>query len=344
MGKSYFTPQISKVLYAIAIMLMVGEHIFYSDRFQGYIALRPYKGIALGTYLSLYASCVSIYSFITGYGLKQKLKESISLKERYCWTGNKLIKFMTNYWAVFIPAVLIGIFSGGVHCSYVEILWNGLGISHSINYEWWYVRFYVIVLCLYPFMDWIHCMLKKKMTFIDGVIVISCITITTIPALHTRFIYNMIMTIVGYECAEIGVYKLKPASGLWGWIIVSVIYPIKWFLVLFLDKYSHNVLDVILVPLMVYGVICIYNSSFIKKGNWFACRWCLNLLSRYSMMIWLIHSFLIYYYAHDVMLRVKYGILIYLLTIIISAGIGVLINYMKGIGRFCFRKRHKRLK
>ena len=123
MGKSYFTPQISKVLYAIAIMLMVGEHIFYSDRFQGYIALRPYKGIALGTYLSLYASCVSIYSFITGYGLKQKLKESISLKD--CWTGNKLLKFMTNYWAVFIPAVLIGIFSGG----YIAHTWRFCGMD-----------------------------------------------------------------------------------------------------------------------------------------------------------------------------------------------------------------------
>lgn len=82
-----------------------------------------------------------------------------------------MLSFMKVYGAIFIIFVTIGYFGLGIHYPLQEILLNFFGLKATICYEWWYVRFYNIILFIFPAMDYLYRKIENKFKYIHTLVI-----------------------------------------------------------------------------------------------------------------------------------------------------------------------------
>lgn len=139
------TPQQSKQLQAIAILMMLCLHLFnrdYHGLFQPllFIGRQP-----LSFYVSLFSdACVPIFAFVSGYGLYYKYQT----QAQSFWKDNlqRLKKLYINYWIIlFLFAVVLGFLLGteGYPGSLQKFFLNLSGLYPSYNGAWWFFTTYV---------------------------------------------------------------------------------------------------------------------------------------------------------------------------------------------------------
>ena len=85
-------------------------------------------------------------------------------------------------------------------------------------------------------------------------------------------------------------------------------------------------MDEVLVVIYIFCVLQLLKE--IKVNN--VIRKLLQFLGSYSMYIWLIHTFFLYYYFQNQLLKIRFSIVIYIITICICTIIGYMINKIYG--------------
>ena len=153
----------TRVIKGAAILLMLMHHMW---AFQERIADGGLKGlIPLGdTYFFVFLGhfgkvCVPLFFFLGGYGLA---KRYAGIKFD---TLGRLKKLYSSYWKVFvifIPIAFIFFGNQGVYAvdasfcgrynvfSVRELVLNFLAIFDTYNYEWWFLRCYVLMILCFP--------------------------------------------------------------------------------------------------------------------------------------------------------------------------------------------------
>lgn len=86
---------------------------------------------------------------------------------------------------------------------------------------------------------------------------------------------------------------------------------------------SGNTGDIVLVPIFTYALIYLVKD----KGETVFLR-IINMLGKYSVYIWLIHGFFIYYYWKDFISLPKIGPLIYVFTLFICIMVSGLFQFI----------------
>ncbi len=156
----------SKILYGIAILMMLYHHLFaYPERIGGnYVDVTKllFSNLDIELKLAWFSKmCVGIYAFISGYGLynsTKKCKDASNSMWRNLYEDYKniikhLISFYKKYWLVFIIFVPIGFVFFDRTFSLKEFLMNFIGKKDSYNAEWWYVFQYIKMLIVFPIID-----------------------------------------------------------------------------------------------------------------------------------------------------------------------------------------------
>lgn len=140
------TLQQSSHLKAIAILMMLGLHLFnrdYTELFQPLIFIGSQP---LSYYISLFCdACVPIFAFVSGYGLYYKYTENHTTYAN----GNvkRLKKLYINYWIVlFIFAVFLGLLvkKEGYPGTFGKFVLNFTAIDTSYNGAWWFLTTYIL--------------------------------------------------------------------------------------------------------------------------------------------------------------------------------------------------------
>lgn len=112
-NQKVFCSEDSMKIKGIAIVLMMFHHCFGSaDRFEAYnISFFPFSTEQFIRIASSFKICVSLFAFITAYGLTQSLKASSKDFNLYQWYGKRFIKLFSGYWfAVILMSIICEIF------------------------------------------------------------------------------------------------------------------------------------------------------------------------------------------------------------------------------------------
>ena len=234
---------------------------------------------------------------------------------------------MLIYWIVFCVFVTIGKVFFGYGWSAGEMALNFIGVSSSINYEWWYVLFYMELLFIAPILCTIYDIaekyfgkLKVAVLFVLGMTLMLFIPKTRrIIISSTWFIFPL-----SYFIAKMNVYDKLPIckqrsihrnhtliKGLIGTAILLVIMVIK----IILREHLHLELksfDFILLPAFIYAIILLHSIS--EGSNVWKV---LKLFGKYSAYIWLMHRFFYNMYFEKLVSAPKYSICIYIWLLLI---------------------------
>lgn len=324
MSDNSITKNKSLFVKGIAIILMINHHLFaFQDRIKkvSYISIFKIEGIPIEYYFAEISKiCVSMFLFLGGYALFQVYKNGISFKNIL----KRVYKLYLSYWTVFLVFILMGILLGKINSDLKVILLNFIGISSSLNPEWWFFEVYILLILCYP-------IIRKVIFKYSSLIVLSVsLFIYCIGTLAIVFSYSI--GIVKYEflfnvmnCQFVFILgSLIAKEGIFDKIKIYINRKYQYGLIILISIVSLLVFPIktlaytIITPILIFSLAGLINNSKLIK-----------ILGKYSMNMWLIHSFFCYYYFQKLTFAPKYSILILIWIIVLSLGSAILIEKLK---------------
>lgn len=151
MKKFTFTKEHTEIVKGLAILLMLVHHLFgfpewYADGVS-YIGI-PLRAHNLEYVVAQFGHiCVSIFAFITGYGMFFSYKGGNVFKK----SVKKGVSFLLSYWLVlFLVAIPVNLLLGKKDIT-LSLVWGNLfGYDNTLVSFAWYVRFYLEMLITLP--------------------------------------------------------------------------------------------------------------------------------------------------------------------------------------------------
>ncbi|MGL5577308.1 MAG: acyltransferase family protein [Sarcina sp.] len=298
----------SKVIKVLAVFMMVFLHIFgHPNRIENvsYETLFIIAGIPVEQLLTYFMGiCVSIFLFLSGYGLYQKYGKEFKLKNALT-TVKGLYKI---YLVIFIIFVGIGHLIGKYQFNFKELILNLLTISSSYNGEWWFLNLYILLIITYP----LGCKLIEKLSLKQSLLVILVVNIlgmmlikgslmlgisNIILNLFSTLLSRQVMFYLGVLVAKYGIFD-------------------KWIEKLKFSKASSYIILCVVTALLIFKIDLPIIDQFIYMALEFAFIFMLVIivseksvllrLAKHTTNIWLIHSFFCYHLFQELPFYPKY--------------------------------------
>lgn len=347
--KLEFTKEDTKVIKGFCILLMITHHIWGFPERTGisFHTLTIFAQDAT-TYIAFFSKiCVSIYSFIGGYGIYK----AISKNKRTIFEQIK--KMYISFWKIFLIFIPIAFAFFGSQVQHInddfmvprynlfiyeEAFRNFFGISTSYNSEWWYVLFYVVALLTTP----LFIKIFEKHSSVENiflVVILSIVLENVTPQLGALEIFNLNSNSIyrflfsNYSlyfcCFLLGVLfskddllsklnkelrnniKLNTITDI---IIIFVITGIR--------KNLSQSMDLLYTPIIVVVALDLLTRNKIVESIF-------KKLGENSTNMWLIHTFFCYYFfsiAKTIILP-EYPILSLIILVVLSFLTSILVDY-----------------
>lgn len=323
--KSYITPQDSLCIYGIAILMMVWHHFFgFPERFHGNL---QYIGGSIEYTIELYLGyfgrlCIAMYAFISGYGMMAKsTQKNLKFLDDVKQAIKQVIHFFIRYWIVFVIFIAIGLKIGVKKFEFVEFMKNFIGRSCSYNEEWWYVAYYVRMLITYPFVKIILTKSEeiKIVKCMVAILLLGAIIVNAIFKGNGTYYLCFWMGMLIYQNGFYDKISQKICTKKLCAIAISMVCIILSIVIRILLPFD---IDALLAILYIFG-----NLQFLKTVTHNqVIRYVLQLFGKYSIYIWLTHTFLLYYYFQKQLIQLRYAVLIYVFTAGMCLLIGIILN------------------
>lgn len=345
MSDTYFNKSASQKLKGIAILIMLQHHNFrIKSIYDAYtVSFFPFNEDYIVKLSLFFKICVSIFAFISGYGLYNSYSNKKENSEK--WVIKRYIKTFSGYWFIYISSCVIcelidnrasNIYmKEGVLIGIVKFVTGFFGFNNLLglrllNGAWWYMSCAMIFIVLLP-------LIMKVERYIGGVELLLLTII--IPR-----VIQMPWTNEDVCISFMFVYILGIVSAKYRWIDKIINYKVvKSDLG---NKGIKFILEVILIfiGIKLYFRLPVKTFWEIKYGiiPFFVIIWCiefiinipflsiiLDLFGKYSMNIFLIHSFIRGIYLMDFTYSFYHFLLITGVLLLISLGISILIEKIK---------------
>lgn len=310
------TKEKSKIIYGCAACLMVFHHLFgFPDRIPDtYVSVLDFEFFHIETLLSYFGKiCIALYAFISGYGLMKKAQK---VSDVFRMSVNQIKKFYVHYWTVFIIFVPYAFWKGIYELELRTLLKNICGLNCTYNAEWWYVKHYVIMLILFPFMLKVYGYIEKMLEKTPRIILLFAVIIGVavyVEVARYVMIFAMGMVFSKEDLFEM-VDALIPFKGIIAFLSLCSVFVFRTVL--------GGKLDIMLAPIFIYSICVITNIAIVKKYF----NPVIKIIGKYSIYIWLVHTFFIYYYFQNIVFAAKYSILIFIWTMLICIAVSSVID------------------
>lgn len=329
----------------IAIMLMLYHHSFRLERlFDGFaVSFAPLQ--ATNVVNMAYASkiCVSMFTFISGYGLYQSYKATSKTAQR--WIYERYVKTFSGYWFVWVFAfvscqIINGrsvrlFFSEGIIKGITYIALNFLGLDSFFNTPsqdpvWWYMGAALVFIMLTPLIY--KC--KDNLFFVLIAVIILPRAIlghdgSVVRASGTSAFAFLSPFVSGAIFSRYNLFDWWMNKGDKELPIKAFKFVFELWCIVFLYKMYHN-LDRSIFWEIHYGLfpmVCIvFLVEFVIPLKWLAKP--LMFLGKHSMNMYLIHAFLLLY-CKRFLYSWKHFILITLMFLAMSVLLSVIIEFIK---------------
>ncbi len=312
MQKKEFSKNNTLALKGIAIIMMMFHHCFWNkslyENFK--ISFFPLNETIVVNVSAMFKICVSIFVFITGYGLMLSLKKlnakyEWTNKEIIKWISSRLIKTLSGFWIVAILAYIICqaingmtgkvFFTKGISSGIIKMIINLLGLSklfglNTFDTSWWYMSIAILFIFSIPifaktFKKYGYGLTLTAIIFIPRIIGWKYVNSSYISFLFPLILgmifakENLLVKFANFKICK-NIYLNKVIKFIIETICIIVLYevynqlPIKQFW-----EIKYGVIPVFL--------ICYLYEFFIEIP---VVKQVLEFIGKYSMDIFLIHA------------------------------------------------------
>ncbi len=356
MQKTEFSKENSMALKGIAIVMMMFHHLFRkASLFKGYkVSFFPLNQEFVVEMSLMFKICVSIFVFITGYGLvislrKLNAKYSWDKKTICKWTINRLIKTLSGFWIIAVLAYIICqiingmtakvFFKDGIIYGIFQMIINLLGLSNlfgldNFNSTWWYMSIAVLFIISVP----IFVKLFKKYGYAPILIVVVIIPRILgwnyVDNSYIAFLLPLLLGIISAEnnlivkIANIKIFKNTYLSKIIKFIVETIIIIALYYLYTKLPQKSFWEVRYGIIPICI---ICYLYEFFIDLP---IIKIILKFLGKHSMNIFLIHTFIRAYYLKDFIYSLGNFLKIAMVLLLISLVISIILELLKKIIKY----------
>lgn len=338
-----FTKEHALILKGILIFMLLFHHLFFPDKLEEYAVNTfihdPFTLLSVVTWCKI---CVAGFCFITAYGVTKKFMEMPhkNLGGFAEIAVIRLIKLEMTVWFIYILAALykrvflsrplLDYENGSIAAKIIYALFDAVGLAEyagtpTINVTWWYLSLFILLIVSMPL---IYCLYSKcRYVLLGPAILLPAVIFAKTDILYsellpvafigTAFAYENIFEKIGKWNSAKGKLSLRKlillaALILCGWFSFElnryVNYSISWMLVFFL-------------PLLVQEYI----------GRIPVLSHILKFIGTQTTNIFLIHTFIYYYFYTDVIYSLGDSWKIYLTTFLLSLTTSLIIECLKRI-------------
>ncbi|AZB21695.1 acyltransferase [Kaistella haifensis] len=330
-----FSLQQSNYLKAIAILMMLGLHLFnrdYNNLFEPliFIGSKP-----LSYYISLFCdACVPIFAFVSGYGLYFKYQKDSS---KYVGDhGRRLKKLYINYWVIIaLFPVALGLILGedGYPGSFVKLFLNITAIDPSYNGAWWFFTTYVLFVLtskfwfkfldrLNPYLFFIALGIFYLVSFYFRIYKTEIFNSTVLQWVHRQaalyfctlfqFMLGAFALKYNWKAVSDKLFNLFRNKNLWALLGMILLIVFHAF-----------VPNFIVAPFIGIGFIFLFLQMNLPNS----VNQILDYLAPHATNLWLVHMFFYMIFFSEFVYRFHYVLLIYIVLIALCLVSSYIINY-----------------
>lgn len=298
MDKTHFSIQDTYIIKGIAILCLLWHHLFAGVLIPPIIWDTTSKITILATMSKV---CVSIFLFLSGYGLSASYTNRKTNKISFIFRHLK--KLMFSFWVIYVLFVPLGFFLdsnplivyGNSLMGFKNFLLDFFGLSAlfstpTMNQTWWYMETTIVLYTLFPL---IYILCKK--------IPVTTIVVSAIPMFINVYVHNYSVN----NCREI--YWVLPfvlgtifyqKNILNNYITLTTKNYIKTKLIIFFIlliatrlRYQLGIIvdPIFAIVIILFAITFFKNNKFINKP--------LYVLGKHSANIFMFHSFIYYNFS-----------------------------------------------
>lgn len=338
----------TNVLKGIAICAMLVHHLFF---------YRPEFGAGAWHLAVLGKSCISIFLFLSGYGLTvQFSKLLLQIKEKGVvehsfaivkFLLKRFTKFYLSYWIVFLVSVSLGVFVFGrslqtaygnnadvVLCLIKDFF--GLQSFASYNTAWWFNHLILSLYLLFPILFWlvrrksiavgflVLLLLWPREWFVENFFYVFQLWELQLRVFELAFFLGIIFAYYSKPISAL-LNKLNEKAVLVGFCLCFVILCVAREYWVYIGNFVFEdacLFDAGIAILLTFSVIsiCRISNRQIKP---------LAYLGRHSMNMYLVHTFICGYFFSDFIYGFKYPILIFAVLLGTSLLFSIVLEFAK---------------
>ncbi|MCD8131786.1 MAG: acyltransferase [Lachnospiraceae bacterium] len=331
-----FTKEHSGAVKGFAIILLLIYHLF--EEKETVISMGvDYRPLSMDTLLMLSDFgniCVAVFVFLSAYGIVKGLsaQQDVDMREAYRQATARFFRLMANFaalyvsvnlmwWSRFDYASLYGAGKQGILC----MLTDALALSDffgtpTLNMTWWYMKLAYLLIFLAPLLF----LTVKKIGY--PALLLAFFVPVAVPMEEglTRYLFTAMLGV----CAAYGgwmerLMNLKLPMAL-QWIIglaglaISVIVRYNFMVA----EYYIQIADGLIAVFLVYfaGVL-LYSVPVLGRV--------LGVIGRYSMNIYMVHTFFYMILWQKYIYQFRYAVLIVLALLMVSFVYSVVLECLK---------------
>ncbi len=365
--KTIFSKTDTLAIKGIAILLLLNHHNFLSaDRFDNYnVSFFPFSEQSVVSFSVAGKICVSIFAFLSAYGLTLSLKKyggetTLRAGQYRDYLAPRLIKLMWGFWFAFVFCAVACAFISPQHFSVYSTSAGKYGImrgftnavidffglaflfdSPTLNGTWWYMTLAIFIVIIVPLMA---ACCKKFGTlaavlitlFVPRLIVLgtdfsvggqsNVLRYMFVVLLGVLFAQNDILALL----KEFSVTKNRVLNKVIKFVVATAILALFYVLRGACDPisgYTYELRDGIIPVFVLY-----YCYEFIIDIP--VIRQVLLFIGKYSMDIFLTHSFIRNYLFADFTYSFKNWLLIDLVLLLDSLAVAIAMHFIKKFTRY----------
>lgn len=350
--KNGLTKNDSLAIKGIAILFMLFHHLFLdAQRFEGYeVNFAPFGQTNVTTFAYLLKICVSMFAFITGYGLLKSISRvQLNKTDVTKWSISRLIKTMSGFWFIYIIAFIVTFFidrlpiqtyfKGSRANGLAYMLIDFLGLANFFDSPtlcgtWWYMSAAIIFVLIIP----VAYVIAKKIGYLPVIAVICALPrILNIGYPGGSSAYSFILPVIlGMMCADHNIFEKlsekSPKNKIVSYIIHFVVFGGITTCLAYVpylrtrNKSWEIVYGILPLFVILFARYCIVRIPIVKN--------ILVFLGKYSMAIFLSHTFIRYNYLNSFVYSFKHFALIYLILLVLSVALAVVLDTIKKLSRY----------
>ena len=321
----------STIIKGIAILMMLWFHLFNNIELTSLCSPQIYLfGKPLVTYIANACYPVSFFMILSGYGLTYCYKRNqLSFKNQ----NKRLLKLYIYYWIVLLIFVTIGHFiKPDIYPNnLIHVIINVIGLRCTYNGEIWFLLPYAIICLLsYWIINFVYNLNEKKKIIITLVIysvvflsarhlgyhlpknaILETLLIQPVYIVQLTFYFSLGILLFRLLENEPTVFKnIKPINYL---VIIIMVFIIK-------SMIKITIADGIYAFIIIFCVNHLSLPKYIDRT--------LYQLGKYSMPMWMTHTFFSVYLFQDYIYGFKYPIIIYIVLVVVSYSVSIPIMYL----------------
>lgn len=350
--KKGLTKNDSVAIKGIAILMMLFHHLYCDvSRFEGYVvSFAPFSQHRIVDISFRFKICVSIFAFITGYGLLKSIaKISLNRRDAVRWNVNRLIKTMSGFWFIYIISFVVTMvinrlplniyFKDGSLNGIVYIVIDFLGLANllgtpTLNATWWYMSaaiiFIQVVMLAY--------LIAKKVGYLPvvlGAVALPRLLNVGYPGGINLFTF-VTPVIFGMLFADCDLFEKISEKAPKNKVLAYIIHFVFFISIIASTFFIPYLNDRLVIWELVYGIIpvvyiCFFRYCIVRIP---VIKSILQFFGEHSMTIFLSHTFIRGVYLTDFIYSKGHFVVIFVILLVLSTALALVLDTLKRLCKY----------